>query len=119
MIGGKINLQSLTHVKMEVNGKNGKVKGIFIPLEINHIHEGEKGCYLDLVAFPLKEAKDYQTHLVKQSLPKAVREKMTDEDKKNQPIIGSLNISDVQPSGEVNNDVLNGKVADPNDDLPF
>ena len=118
MIGGKINLQTLTHVKMEVNGKNGKVQGIFIQFEINHIHVGEKGCYLDLVAFPLKEAKDYQTHLVKQSLPKEVREKMSDEDKKNQPIIGLLNISDGQQQS-VNNDVNGGKVASPDDDLPF
>src|SRR5574343_1942946 len=103
MIGGKINLQALIHTKMEVKGKSGQVKGIFIPFAHNHIHEGEKGCYLDLVAFELKEAKEYQTHLVKQSLPKTVREKMTDDEKKNQPIIGSLNIGSSTPT-EANND---------------
>lgn len=118
MIKGRINLQALIHTKMEVKGKNGQVKGIFIPFVNNHIFEGEKGCYLDLVAYPLKEAKDYQTHLVKQSLPKEVRDQMTDEQKRDQPIIGSLNTASPAPS-EANNDVNGGKVASPDDDLPF
>ena len=118
MISGKINLQTLKHVKMEQKGKSGMVQGIFIPFEVNHLFVGEKGIYLDLAAFPLKEPKDYQTHLVKQSLPKDVREKMSEAEKKEQPIIGSLNFANSTPS-EVNNDANGGAVVGPDDDLPF
>jgi len=118
MIGGKINLQTLKHVKMEQKGKSGMVQGIFIPFEVNHLFVGEKGIYLDLVAFPLKESKNNQTHLVKQSLPKDVYQKMTETEKKDQPIIGSLNFADSTPS-EANNDANGGKVVSPDDDLPF
>jgi hypothetical protein len=103
---------------MEVKGKNGQVKGLFIPLANNHIFEGEKGCYLDIIAYDLKEPKNDQTHLVKQSLPKTVREAMSDEQKKAMPIIGNLNTAEYTPS-EANNDVNGGVVASPDDDLPF
>lgn len=118
MIKGRLNLQALKHVKMEVNGKSGKVKGVFIPLEVNNIFEGEKGLYLDLVAFELKEAKNNQTHMVKQSFSKDIREKMSDDEKKNQPILGSLNVGGFQNT-ESNGDVFDGKIATPDDDLPF
>ncbi len=118
MIKGRINLQSLVCTKMEVKGKNGQVKGLFIPLANNHIFEGEKGCYLDIVAFELKEPKDNQTHLVKQSLPKDVREKMTQEEKNAMPIIGNLNTGG-QSQSEHSGDVNGGKTASPDDDLPF
>ena len=37
-----------------------------IPLSGNNIYEGEKGCYLKLVAVEYKEPKDKKTHFVKQ-----------------------------------------------------
>lgn len=36
---GDINLLALKHVKMEVDGQNGKVAGIFIPIEINCLED--------------------------------------------------------------------------------
>lgn len=117
MIKGRINLQSLIHTKMEVKGKSGQVKGVFIPLANNHLFEGEKGIYLDIVAFEMKEPKDYATHVVKQSLPKDVREKMTDDQKRDQPIIGNLQTNNTQESHS--GDVNGGAVANPDDDLPF
>ena len=41
MITGSINLAALTHVEMEVKGKNGQVKGVFIPLEVNKMEKHE------------------------------------------------------------------------------
>lgn len=118
MITGKINLQALTHVKMEMKGKNGQVAGIFIPFEKNHIHVGEKGCYLDLVAFEMKEPKNGSTHIVKQSLPKTVRDAQTKEEKDAMPILGNLNAAGA-PNNDVSNDAGDGKVFSPDDDLPF
>lgn len=117
MITGKLNLTALKHVKMERKGKSGMVKGIFIPFDVNHLHEGEKGVYLDIVAFENKEPKDYATHMVKQSLNKDIREKMTDEEKKSQPILGNLKVGSQQ--SESINDAGNGTTFGDDDDLPF
>lgn len=117
MISGKINLGALKHVKMEQKGKSGMVQGIFIPFDVNKIHVGEKGIYLDIVAFENKTPNDYSTHMVKQSFSKEVREKMTQEEKTSQPILGSLKTTPMQT--EANGDANDGKVVSPDDDLPF
>ena len=124
MITGKLNLAKLIHVKMEKKGKNGIVKGLFIPIEVNHLYNSEAtgNVYLDLVAFGLKDPKDNQTHLVRQSLSKDVREAMSDKEQKSIPIIGSLN--NMESSGgsghtETPNDAGEGKSFTEDDDLPF
>lgn len=119
MITGKINLAALKHVAMEKKGKSGMVKGMFIPIEANNLFKSEKSgaVYLDIVAWDLKEPQEHSTHLVKQSLPKDVREKMSKEEISKMPIIGNLNIS--TGYAEANNDAGNGQTFDENDDLPF
>lgn len=99
---GKLNFAALeSHAVAEFpkKGQEEKIKCLVIPIKENHLFMSEKGnIYMDIVAFERKEPmkdKDgaiVQTHLVKQSLPKEVRDKMTDEQKRNQPIIGSLTI---------------------------
>lgn len=117
---GKINLAALTHVKLEKKGKTGIVKGIFIPIQQNYLFEGKDGAvYLDIICFEMKEAKDFATHLVKQSLPKDVREKMTDTQKKEQPIIGNLNFQDQSGATATVNDAGKGQVYGDDKDLPF
>lgn len=118
-INGSLNFASLTHVKMEMKGKSGKpVKGMFVPFEANDIKETEKGgLYFNLVAFPMKEAKDWGTHIVKQSFSKEQREKMSEEEQREKPIIGNLTV-DNTPSETVN-DAGAGKTFTPDDDLPF
>lgn len=116
MIKLGINLSELKHVIMTKKGQSGDVKGIFIPLEVNHLEQNEKNgnVYLNMVAFEMKEPKDWADHIIKQSLPKEVREAMTDEEKKNEPILGNLK------TGE--NAVSSGAVSvevDEDDDLPF
>lgn len=118
-ISGKINLQALKHVDMEMDGESGKVLGIFIPIKANNLFKGEKGIYLDLVAFDLKEVKDDQSHLVKQSLPKAVYEKMSDDEKKDTPIIGSLNTNWGGSGAAANNNADAGKTHDAKSKVPF
>ena len=93
MIGTKLNLAILKHKVLELKGKSGMVKGIFIPIEANHLyHSVEKGnVYLDLVGFDITKPAEGQkdTHLVKQSFSKEIREKMTEEEKKAVPVIGN------------------------------
>ena len=119
MIKGKINLGALINVEMEVQGKSGKVKGLFIPIKANKLFEGKNGAaYLDLVAFKLKEPQEYSTHLVKQSLSKEEREKMTKEQQNEMPILGNLNVD--ESFSETNSNAAPGKVFTPeSNDLPF
>lgn len=128
MITGKLNLAALTHVEMEMEGQNGKVLGMFIPYDVNHVFKAEKSGArnIDIVAFDLKEPQTNKdgrvsaTHMVKQSLPKDVREAMSDEEKRLQPIFGNLNTS--QGSGATTDASVNptpDKTFTPKDKLPF
>lgn len=115
-IGTKLNLAGLKHSIREIKGQNGMVECLVIPIEVNHLHKGEKGIYVDFVGFEIKnkvgDSKD--THLVKQSLPKEVFEAMTEEQKQAQPILGSHRVFEKTQLGEA---VLN--VQAESDNLPF
>lgn len=122
MITGKLNLAALTHVKLELDGQKGKVKGIFIPLEINDLFEGAEdkggGIYLNIVAFDMKEPKEYATHIMKQSFSKEKREKMTKEEQDALPILGNLKTGNSAPV-EANNNPAPENTFTPTDKLPF
>lgn len=125
---GKINLAALeSHkiVEFPTSVPGQKIECIVIPIEKNHLFKSDKGnVYLDIVAFEQKvpqtdkDGAITQTHLVKQSLPKEIREKQTKEEKMAQPIIGSLcilgkNITERQA-------IVDKDLGEPTeDDLPF
>lgn len=120
MIKAKLNLATLKHVVFEQKGQSGMVKGIFIPIEANHLFLSEKGAvYLDLVAFPLNDPKEWGDHLVKQSLPKAVREAMTPEQQKETPIMGNLDTRSAGATTETVNNQEPGATYTPTNTLPF
>ena len=120
-ITGKINLAMLKHVVIEKKGKTGMVKGVFIPIEANNLFLSEKtgAIYMDTISFDLKEVKDDQTHLTKQSLPKEARDKMTKEEQNEQPIIGSLNTNFGGVKGGASNNVAHGITLGDDDEVPF
>ena len=122
MITGSINLAALKYVLMEKKGKEGKsIKGMFIPIEANNLQEHEKGgIYLNIVAFDMKEPKDWATHIVKQSLKKEVREAMSEEEQKAIPILGNLKDVSSEPTATDNkasDEVFDAESDD--GDLPF
>jgi len=86
----KLNLQNLNCACRFEKGKSGLIECLIIPLEANYLFKGEKGVYLDLTAFELKEKKDKRTHLIKQTMPKEVFKAMTDEQKRDTPILGDV-----------------------------
>ena len=91
-INSKINLAGLIHQVKNVEGKGGKqVRCIIIPVEANHLYEGEKGIYLDTIGFEVDESKrkGKDTHLIKQSLPQKIREAMSKEEQNAMPILGN------------------------------
>lgn len=130
---GKINLAALaSHKIVEFpQGKEKdapKIKCIVIPIEKNNLFLSDKGnVFLDLVVFDLKKPqvdKDgatTQTHIVKQSLPKDVREKMTKEEQLAMPILGGLCMLSgngfVQEKQAVEDNSFSA--PDTGDDLPF
>lgn len=93
-IKGSINLKKLKNVGiMDIQGKHSKVKCLVIPIKMNHIFLSEKTAGLDFIGFEPKTKSDKgDTHLLKQSVPKEVYEKMTDADKAAQPLIGNATV---------------------------
>jgi len=91
------------------------VECLIIPLEPNHLFKGKSGVYLDLTAFELKEKKENKTHLIKQQFPKEVFKAMTDEQKKNTPILGDVSTWEHQESAPVSDLTP----MQPDDDLPY
>ena len=120
-ISGKLNLLNLHGVVKMIPGKMGPVECVIIPLEKNKLFKGEKGIYLDLIAFEIAHDKRREgskdTHLVKQSFSKEVRESMTEEQIKALPILGSLQAWD--ESFAESEPVSSSTTLGEDDDLPF
>ena len=119
-ISGKLNLLQLHAVRKIITGKLGQVECLVIPIEKNKLFVGEKGVYLDLIAFEIDPAKrnteSKDTHLVKQSFSKEVRESMGEEELKSLPILGNLQVW----SGAVESEpISSGELQNEEDDLPF
>ncbi|HUV00466.1 MAG TPA: hypothetical protein VMW32_05855 [Bacteroidales bacterium] len=116
-ISGKINLMQLTAALRTMKGQSGEVECLVIPINQNRLFKGEKGIYLDLIAFEIEKKGDSKdTHLVKQSLSKADREIMTDEEIKAMPILGNLQVWSGQGSSEPASSM---EVSGEDEDLPF
>lgn len=120
----KIDLMKLVSVETSMKGQSGNpVKGIFIPYEPNHVYVGEKGRYLDLQAFELKnprqDSKD--THMIKVDLKKEIRDAMTEEERNSQPIVGNAILWGSKPESKPapSNITPTEEVMPEGDDLPF
>lgn len=115
----KINLRQLKSTIKPFKKQDGsKVDCLVIPIDDNHLFKGEKGIYVDLAGFEIKnkvgDSKD--THLIKQSLPKEVYEKMNDQQRRAMPILGNAIVWARQEPAPVN---TNLDTTGENDDLPF
>lgn len=122
-----IDMRALIHVEMEMKGKSGMVKGMFIPYEANHMKEGKE--YNDHKPMELKTSvrlndeaeSNGKAGFIKQKFPKRWAE-MTDAEKeidKKLPYLGNLFESSKggsQPSGAASTKTFDG---DGEDDLPF
>lgn len=89
----KIDLAKLSQVAaVNITGRSGvPTKCVVIPVESNGIFLSEKGgMYLDLQAIALKQEQYGQTHLIKRAIPSDKWKSMSDDEKKNQPILGGL-----------------------------
>lgn len=119
-ISGKLNLLNLHAVVKLMTGQTGPVECLVIPIEKNRLFRGDKGIYLDIVGFEIDPAKrnaqSKDTHILKQSFSKEVREAMTEDELRSLPILGNLQVWDGTSSSEpVSSSVTQAE----NDDLPF
>lgn len=103
-----------------IQGKTAKKRCLCIPIEEAHLYEGEKGVYLSLGMWATKESKYGDSHYLTLSLPKEVREAMTDEQKKAIPILGNVKVIEVPPRQlQEAVEIPAPQSADDLDDLPF
>lgn len=121
-ISGKLNLAQLKGQVKEMKAESGMIECLVIPIKANNLFKGERGLYLDLIAFEIDQSKrnsdSKDTHLVKQSLPKDVREAMSKDELNAMPILGNLQVWDgsfTEPEPQTNVDAVAGE----EDDLPF
>ena len=116
----KINLRQLKSAVRTMKSKSGDIECVVIPIAANHLIVGEKGVYLDMQAYELKEKKADRkdTHLIKQGFPKEVFDAMTDEEKKTTPIIGNLVVWGYTEPAPVNVEIVETQPGE-SDDLPF
>ncbi len=114
-ISTKINLAGLKHSRKMMNGQSGPIECVIIPIEANKLFVGEKGIYLDLIGFEIANPKGKETHVVKQSLPLEILEKMTEEERNDMPLLGSHVVWQSSAIGEASP----APITSEEDDLPF
>jgi DNA-binding cell septation regulator SpoVG len=116
----KINLRQLKSAVRTMKSASGDIECLIIPIDQNHLVKGEKGLYLDMQAYELKEKKADRkdTHLIKQGFTKEVFDAMTDEEKKTTPILGNLIVWGYQEPAPVNVEIADTQQGE-GDDLPF
>ena len=95
----KIDLLKLKDAFLaNMKGRTATKKCVIIPVEDNFIFIGEKGVYLNLTCIELRDKK-YQSFVVKLEIPEEIREKMSEDERKAQPIIdGFHSIINDKPS---------------------
>jgi len=103
-----------------MTGQTGLVECLVIPIEVNKLFKGDKGIYLNIVGFEIDPAKRKEgikdTHIIKQSFSKDVREAMSEDELRSLPILGNLYVWDGASSAEP----LSSSVAQAEEDnLPF
>ncbi len=122
----KLNLMKLSRAGiMQIQGRGEVLRCLVIPVAENHLFVGTdennrpKSAYLDVTAWAMRNPKYEETHLIKYSLPKDVREQMSEEERKVQPILGGMKPMKAEiRNGASNCDAPFAQVGDI-DDLPF
>lgn len=126
----KINLLKFNKAfTMPIKGRNSVKQCVCIPIEDNHLFVSAdenlkaKAIYADINVNQYDGGKSQygDTHYLRLSVPKDVRDKMTDDEKKLIPYLGNMKPSQIQQaqSAEL---PINGAYAIPEEelgDLPF
>lgn len=125
----KINLLKFRNAfTMTIQGKTTSKHCVCIPIEDNHLFVSAdenlkaKAVYADINVNRYEEGKSQygDTHYLRISVPKEIRERMTEDEKKAIPYLGNMKPSQipVKQSQDVNSP-LYAPIQDDLDDLPF
>lgn len=126
-LSGSLALTKLIHVSMEANGKNGKVKGLFIPIEQNHFvvgkeKEGVTPIYMPIQIVMHEERDEHgQDGFISQKGNVKWKE-ATDAQKEafnKLPILGNVVDWSKGNNSDDNAGSVSEKTFEPTDDLPF
>lgn len=71
-------------------GKTTIKRCLCIPIDESGLFLGKKGVYLNMTAIEMQHAQFEDSHCIKVAYDKEVYEKMSEEERKTQPIIGGL-----------------------------
>lgn len=123
---GKLDFLKLKNAcVISVNGKSGAKKGVFVPIEDNGLfvttdeNNKAKGAYFNFAVFENKQVGKYgDTHMIKQSIGKDTRSKMSDEEKRAIPILGNMKPMELQNASQAVEAQVAPSVQE-EDDLPF
>lgn len=84
-----------------IKGKTTTKRCLCIPIDESGLFLGEKGCYLNMTAIEMQNPQYSDTHCIKVSHDREVYERMTDEERAAQPIIGGLHELKKKPQAAV------------------
>lgn len=124
---GKINLLRLKNACIiSVKGATASKRGVFIPIDDNGLFISAddsmkpKGAYMDFNVWENQTPSRYgDTHALRLSLPKEMRDLMTDDELKAVPYIGNMKPFEMKNQATAVEAPSVAAYADPGDDLPF
>jgi hypothetical protein len=117
-LNGSIALTKLPQsVILEKKGKSGIIRGIFLPIDGNHLTEKDGAVYMDVRVTVREETDQYgQNGFISKGLPSEVYKSLKDTPdalKAAQPILGNIKDFSLQ------NNSAPVATVDDDDDLPF
>jgi len=123
-LSGSIALTKLQHVIMEKDGKDGKkIKGIFLPIEVNMLTEKEGAVYMAVNVKVKAEEDQYKQHgfiskTTDSKLWKSLDEAGKKRAKEISPILGSIKDFDFSGANDTAGAAASGTVKE-TDELPW
>lgn len=123
---GKMNLLKFRNACIvSVKGKASTKRGVFIPIDDNNLFISAdenlkpKGAYIDFTAWENQQPGKYgDTHSIRQSLAKEVREMMTEDELKTVPYFGNMKPYTVENAAKTV-EAPSAQVDEGLEDLPF
>lgn len=103
-----------------IKGNTATKRCLCIPIDESGLFLGKQGCYLNMTAIEMQNPQYSDTHCIKVSFDREVYERMTDEEKAAQPIVGGLHELKKKTQAAVDlNASSNPYMAETHEDLPF
>lgn len=106
---------------INLKGKTATKRCLVIPVDESGLFVGEKGVYLNMTAVEMREPRYGDTHCVKINLDRDAYNALSEEERKNIPILGGMHeLEQQERTMQVTQTIDVSQAADnPDDDLPF